>query len=376
MSPPTGATRPAVASVGVIGAGIFGASAAWELAESGFAVTLYEKREDIVSGTTARNFFRVHRGYHYPRDWRTAGAARDGYASFAQAFSAALTAPVPHHYAIAATGSQTTVEQFEQHCCQLGLRARRTRLLDLVRGSVEACFEVDEAYYDATRLRKLAWERLRSARVRVELKSAHAARDIGRMHDFVVVAAYGSLNEVLADLGCPPIELQYELCEVPVVHTPGLHRLSLVVLDGPFVSVAPYGPFAHILYDVVHSVHARFVGHERPRPSLGDHGRPSGTSACTDEVRPDPVLGTTVPRTACRRGPRRIALRRTRSDPRTRRDGCAADSGPMGFAHRDFHPVRQGEHIRRCGSPRRTVDSYAVGSPARRAGILEHAADG
>jgi len=252
MSPPA----PSGVSVGVIGGGIFGATAAWELAAAGLAVTLYEKRDDILSGTTSRNFFRVHRGYHYPRDLPTARDARDGFDSFAQVFSAAFTAPVPHHYAIAMADSLTTVEQFERHCDRVGLRARRTRLPELVPGSVAVCFEVDEAYYDTTLLRKLAWECLLSAQVRVELRSARAARDIARAHDFVVVAAYGSLNEILPDLGCEPIELQYELCEVPIVHTPDLDRLSLVVLDGPFVSVAPYGGNCHALYDLVHSVHA------------------------------------------------------------------------------------------------------------------------
>jgi hypothetical protein len=260
------AIHQTVASIGVIGAGIFGVTTAAELADSGFAVTLYEKREDILTGTTARNFFRVHRGYHYPRDLSTARDARDGYASFSQIFSDALTAPIPHHYAIAAAGSRTTVEHFEQHCHQLGLRARRVRLPNLVPGSVEACFEVDEAYYDAAWLRKLAWERLLSVGVHVELQSARSPRDIARAHDFVVVAAYGSLNEILVALECGPLELQYELCEVPVVYTPELRRCSVVVLDGPFVSVAPYGDAYHVLYDVVNSVHTRFVGHASPGP--------------------------------------------------------------------------------------------------------------
>jgi FAD dependent oxidoreductase len=252
------------ASVGVVGGGVFGVTAAWELAAAGLAVTLYEKRDDILSGTTSHNFFRVHRGYHYPRDKATALEARDGFDSFSQVFSAAFTAPVPHHYAIAVANSLTTVEQFERHCHQVGLRARRTYLPELAPGSVAACFEVDEAYYDTTMLRKVAWERLLSARVRVELQSARAARDIAQAHDFVVVAAYGSQNEILPELGCAPIELQYELCEVPIVRTPDLDRLSLVVLDGPFVSVAPCGSNCHALYDVVHSVHAQSVGHTSP----------------------------------------------------------------------------------------------------------------
>jgi glycine/D-amino acid oxidase-like deaminating enzyme len=246
--------------VGVIGGGIFGVNAAWELATAGFAVTLFERRDDILGGTTARNFFRVHRGYHYPRDLHTAEDARNGFDSFAEVFSAAFVPPVPHYYAIAVADSLTSAEQFEQHCRRLVLRARRTGLPEFVPGSVEACFEVDEAYYDTALLRKLGWARLLSAGVQVELRSTRTAHDIARTTDVVVVAAYAALNEILHELDCAPIELQYELCEVPIVRTPDMDRLSLVVMDGPFVSVAPLGNNCHALYDVVHSVHSRSVG--------------------------------------------------------------------------------------------------------------------
>lgn len=252
------------ASVGVVGGGIFGVTAAWELAAAGFAVTLYEKRGNILSGTTSHNFFRVHRGYHYPRDEPTALAARAGFDSFAQVFSGAFTSQVPHHYAIAEADSLTNVEQFQRHCRQVGLRASRKDMPELVADSVAACFEVDEAYYEATLLRKVAWERLRSTGVQVKLASNQTGVEIARANDFIVVAAYASQNEILLHLGCPPIPLQYELCEVPVVHTPDLEQLSLVVLDGPFVSIAPFGTNCHALYDVVHSVHARSVGLTSP----------------------------------------------------------------------------------------------------------------
>lgn len=266
MSTLSQASRRAAASIGVIGAGIFGVSIALELSGSGFAVSLYEKSDDILTGATARNLFRVHRGYHYPRDLDTAHAARDGYVSFAQTFGAAFATAVPHHYAIAST-SRTTAEQFEAHCEMLGISARPVAMPDLVPGSASACYEVDEAYYDAGLLRRIAWERLEAARVSVVLRYPGPARQIARAHDFVVVAVYGALNEVLRDLQCPPIQLQYELCEVPVVHTPGMNQLSLVVLDGPFVSVAPYGDDHHILYDVVYSVHRRYVGYSSPFPA-------------------------------------------------------------------------------------------------------------
>jgi hypothetical protein len=264
VTPPPELARRNHGSVGIIGAGIFGVSAALELSGLRVAVTLYEKRADILSGSTARNFFRLHRGYHYPRDPSTAQQARDGYVSFSRIFAEALVPTTSHHYAIAAAGSRTTAEQFQQHCDQLGLRARPVRLPTLVPDSVEACFEVDESYYDAVRLKRLSWERLVRSHVQVELSCTRNAHAIGQAHDVVVVTAYGSLNQVLVELDCPTVELQYEVCEVPLIHAPRLHRCSVVVMDGPFMSVAPYGTGLHLLYDVVHSVHTRTVGHASP----------------------------------------------------------------------------------------------------------------
>ena len=264
MTTLSGRARPRHGSVGIIGAGIFGVNAALELRGMGLAVTLYEKRADILSGSTARNFFRLHRGYHYPRDPGTARQARDGYVSFSGLFAEALVPATPHYYAIAASGSRTTAEQFQRHCDQLGLRARPVRIPTLVPDSVEACFEVDESYYDAARLRELSWELLLKSHVQIELAWPGNARDVTRSHDVVVVTAYGSLNQVLAELDCPTMELQYEVTEVPIVRAPRLHGYSIVVMDGPFMSVAPYGTGLHVLYHVVHSVHRRTVGHASP----------------------------------------------------------------------------------------------------------------
>ena len=208
-------------SVAVIGAGIFGVTAALALDAAGADVTLYERRGDILSGATARNLFRLHRGYHYPRDEATARQARDGYESFTRMFAGALTRKAPHYYAIAAEGSLTSAAQFAQHCDRLGLRATPRTEQMFVPGTVEDCFEVDEAYYDVFLLRRLCRERLAGSRVRAELGCALAPAVIREAHDVVVVAAYAGLNEVLAGLGCPPAELQYETCEVAVIRAPG-----------------------------------------------------------------------------------------------------------------------------------------------------------
>ena len=253
--------QPRTGSVGVIGGGIFGVSAALELSSLGIAVTLYEKRSDILDGATARNMFRLHRGYHYPRDADTASQARDGFRSFWRAFGDAVVGHVSHYYAIASAGSRTTVEQFRTHCDQLGLRVRTIPLPYVAVDQIEECFEVEEYYFDVSRLKRIARERLLASHVRMRLGHSGSSDEVSRAHDYVVVAAYGSINQVLQELGCPRIQLQYEVCEVPIIHAPSLRDCSIVVMDGPFVSIAPYRGGLHLLYDVVHSVHARVIGY-------------------------------------------------------------------------------------------------------------------
>ena len=204
--------------------------------------------------------FRLHRGYHYPRDRATATECFNGFASFVRYYPEAVARQVPHFYAIAGQQSLTTPDQFEKHCADLGLWYRPARPPGLIPGSTAACYEVIESYYDPAALRKTCLERLDRSPVRVETGCRDSPAKIAARHDVVVVAAYASLNRVLAALGCPPVLLQHEACEVAVMHAPELRRYSLVVMDGPFVSLAPYGTDRFLLYDVDHSVQARETG--------------------------------------------------------------------------------------------------------------------
>jgi hypothetical protein len=188
-----------------------------------------------------------------------------GYTPFLGMFAEALTPAVPAYYAIAAEGSLTSAEQFQFHCHQLDLSCKPVPVYEtgLIPGAVEACFEAEESYYDPDLLRRFAWQRLEQFGVKVQLEWRHT-KQIALNHDVVVVTAHAALNEVLFDLGCQTYRLQYELCEVPIVSAPSLAGLSLVVMDGPFCSIAPFRDGRHILYDVEHSVHRREVATAHP----------------------------------------------------------------------------------------------------------------
>ena len=54
--------------IAVVGGGIFGVSAAVKLARAGHQADLFEKQRDILCAASGINQYRIHRGYHYPRN--------------------------------------------------------------------------------------------------------------------------------------------------------------------------------------------------------------------------------------------------------------------------------------------------------------------
>lgn len=261
--------------VAVIGAGVFGATAAVELANSGAQVDLFEAGRDILDGATARCQARLHSGYHYPRSDATALAAKSGAVEFAARFPDAIRTAV-HHYVIA-EDSKVSADDYLDFCDRLGL-PYEVVYPSLVHHA-QVTVRVPEAFVDVPVLRRILRRELGLAGVRVML--GHWA-DPGslRGYDLTVVATYGQ------PWSRP---LRYEVCEVALVELGHYDGLSFVVLDGDYVSLDPYNR-THMLYDVTHSVHHATVGYapevpERLAPLLGRWG-----AAPTRESRVDAML--------------------------------------------------------------------------------------
>ena len=83
---------------------MFGGAAAIRLAESGAAVSLFERLPDLIQGASF-NANRVHKGYHYPRDEETARRCMECFGQFKQEFAAAILQGLTNAYFIAREGS-------------------------------------------------------------------------------------------------------------------------------------------------------------------------------------------------------------------------------------------------------------------------------
>src|SRR5437660_11754402 len=98
--------------VAVVGGGIFGITAAVEIARAGHHVDLFERAPDLLQGASGINQYRLHRGYHYPRSPETAIQSKNAESSFVEKYADAILANDSHYYAIARERSLLSADQY------------------------------------------------------------------------------------------------------------------------------------------------------------------------------------------------------------------------------------------------------------------------
>jgi len=265
-------------TVAIIGGGIFGSLAALELAKRGLNAVLLEKEADILLGASLVNQCRVHMGYHYPRDSRTARETLAAKSAFENAFPSAIR-KIDNFYLIAKHHTKTDAAAYERFCKDVGLgyEANFPKNVSLNREKIEQSYKVPEKIFDAKRLRRCIHTMI-SRQQKVRLHVSSRVEDITRMKDgfeiiydeagtkrkifvsAVVNATYAGLNQINKMAGVPTSPYQYELCEEMVVRAPW-KKTGWAILDGPFFGAMPFGyAREYLLYDVELSVLERSIG--------------------------------------------------------------------------------------------------------------------
>ena len=252
--------------IAVIGGGLFGCTAAVHLARAGLEVHLYEQSGHLLSVASTINQCRLHSGYHYPRSPQTIRECQEGLASFREEYGEAIIDGGEQYYAIALAGSKVSGPDYLKVLLANGLPFERHTPGFLNRGALETVIKVREARIDPERLKYAVAKKISDVVIRVHLTPA--PKDLREEFDKIIVAAYASTNEVMCDLGCPLVPLQYELCEKPVIRLPDtMRKVSAVVMDGPFCSIDPWGDSGyHVMGHVRHAIHSAHVAMDARMP--------------------------------------------------------------------------------------------------------------
>ena len=240
----------------VVGAGIYGITAATKLRTKGFEVDLFEAEDDILKAASGINQYRIHRGYHYPRSLDTIKSCKNNEQSFIKYYNQSiLDRDSKHYYSIATEDSLTTSEQYLTVLDKAGLEWKITDTLP----NCDLTIETKEKFYNPTILKNICYNRIignginlnTNTRITKELKE----------YKYNIHATYSALNSLTEQKQ----DYQFELCEKPLFQLPPQYKnKSLVIMDGPFMCFDPYADTDyHLGGNVVHAIHVRNIG-EKP----------------------------------------------------------------------------------------------------------------
>lgn len=249
--------------VGVIGAGIFGVSIALKLSREGHEVLLLEKEKEIMTKASAKNHFRHHYGYHYPRSKSTALESIYGKESFEKEYGDCVLPYFPTYYSIVnkENGTLTTPAQFLTFCEEMGLPYKIVQTPELInREKVAMTVEVPERAFDPHKLKEICQYRLKNSQVDLRLNSEIVGgavysekkkvtvrekiegnvREYNENLECIINATYANMNKVKNLFNVPVDKRLYELLELIKVKIPG-ELFGAMNMDGEFTSLLPMG---------------------------------------------------------------------------------------------------------------------------------------
>lgn len=249
-------------TVVVIGGGFYGCMLALHFKKALRArkVMVLELEERLLSRASWINQARVHRGYHYPRDWKTAKSSAVSYERFVYEFKDCILSDVHSIYAISRNNSKISARRFEAFCKSIGAPLRDINKCDcnlFKSGMIDKAYKVDEVLFSADEVRSKLEGDLQTHGVEVRL--CHAVSKVAALGDYsflvefdylgsrveieagvVLNCTYSCIDSIEVNGKISNTRLIHKLTEVALIEPQDeLKGTGVTIMDGPFFSTLP-----------------------------------------------------------------------------------------------------------------------------------------
>ena len=184
----------------VVGAGIYGITAALKLRSIGFHVDLFEKKNDILGETSGANQYRIHKGYHYPRSEETIISCKKNEEYFIKYYKKSIIdKDIKNYYSISSQDSLTTAEKYLETLDKLNLSWKLTN----PQPNCDLTIEVEEKFYDIEKLKDVCHDRIIGNGVNLYLNN-YVRKDLPG-YNYKIFATYSTLNNLVEKKTTIPI---------------------------------------------------------------------------------------------------------------------------------------------------------------------------
>ena len=261
----------------VIGSGIFGLTIFLKLISKKYDCILLEKEKRIMLGASTNNLNRVHLGYHYPRDDKTAQQSKIGSNSFIKFYKLSIIKYFQNYYVISKYNSLVNFKDYIKFCKRNKLAFKIIKnknfftKINEKSKYIEGVIKVNEPIYSWEVIIKIINKKLKSVykkRILTDSEVIIVTKKNNIFHiktknkvffaDVVIDASYLSLNYKLFrsnHLKNFFKKVFYQITLIAEIEIKNINKLGLAVMDGPFFSMLPKGKYKkHLLYHVKHSV--------------------------------------------------------------------------------------------------------------------------
>jgi|7_EtaG_2_1085326.scaffolds.fasta_scaffold13954_2 hypothetical protein len=229
--------------IAIIGSGWFGLHIGKVLKSYGYDIAIYDKSSNIFSGSSSKNQFRIHRGFHYPRNHKTRKNIGANFKKFIDEYSSVVEDVENNIYCVVEGLSIIDAGTYGSIFLQEGVPFNpKDSARPYPIKNVERCFQCDEKAINTTKAIEF-FEQIfeqKEFRLSTEVKSVKNTQDQKVLvnedeYDACINCTYNYLNPI-KNLNC-----KYQACLTLIYRciNSSLRGSALTLVDGEFFSIYP-----------------------------------------------------------------------------------------------------------------------------------------